>query len=58
MTRRHVRAAVVLAMLLGSGLFALRIPAAEGGWLPAGLALLALTARQLRRRTSPESRRA
>jgi len=58
MTRRRIRAALVLAALSGSALVALRIPASEGGWLPAGLALLVLTARQLRRRTSPESRRA
>jgi hypothetical protein len=58
MTRRQLRAALVLAVLSGSVLVALRVPASEGGLLPAGLALLALTARQLRRRTSPESRRA
>jgi hypothetical protein len=58
MTRRYFRAAVVLAALLVSGLVALRVPASEGGWLPAGLTFSALTARQLRRRTSPESRRA
>ena len=58
MTRQRVRAALILAVLFGAGLVALRVPTSEGGWLPAGLALLALTARQLRRRTSPDSRRA
>jgi hypothetical protein len=58
MTRRHVRASLVLAAPLGAVLFAWRVPASEGGWLPAGLTLLVLTARQLRRLTSPESRRA
>ena len=58
MTRLRVRAAFVLAALLGALLVAWRVPASEGGWLPAALVVLALTARQLRRRTSPESRRA
>ncbi len=58
MTRRHLRAAIVLAAPLGAALVALRVPASDGGWLPAGLTLLVLTARLLRRRTSPESRRA
>jgi hypothetical protein len=57
MTRR-LRTALILAALLGAALVAVRVPASEGGWLPAGLTLLGLTARQLRRRTSPESRRA
>jgi hypothetical protein len=58
MIRRRFRAVLVLAALLGAAFVAFRVPPSDGGWLPAGLTLLALTARQLRRKTSPESRRA
>lgn len=58
MNRRRVRAAVILAAILGSTMAIFTIPAQDGGLLPGALLLLLLTGRQLRRRTSPESRRA
>jgi hypothetical protein len=58
MDRLRVRTFVVLAVLFGSTATALLVPTEDGGRLPATLLLLFLTGRQLRRRTSPESRRA
>ena len=46
MIRRHVRAAVALAALFASVLVAFRVPASEGGRMPAGLTFCALAARQ------------
>ena len=58
MNRSRLRKFVFLAVLIGSTAAALAVPTEDGGLLPATLLLLFLTGRQLRRRTSPESRRA
>lgn len=55
---RVVRLALLVVSLVLTAIFAAYVPAADGGLLPGGLVLLALSARALRRLTSPESRRA
>jgi hypothetical protein len=46
------------AALLGASAAALFIPDEEGGLVPAAVLVLFLTARLVRRRTAPQSRRA
>jgi hypothetical protein len=58
MNRQRVCAAIILVAILGSTVAAFTVRAGDGGLLPAALLLVLLTGRQLRRRTSPESRRA
>ena len=58
MTNRGVRRALFVVTLLAAALTAVFLPASDGGLMPASLVLLAVSARALRRLTSPESRRA
>lgn len=58
MANRLVGLALVLVALVGAAIFAAYVPAADGGFLPGGVVLLVVSARALRRLTSPESRRA
>lgn len=58
MTNRGIRRALFLVALLAAALTAVLVPASDGGLVPASLVLLAVSARALRRLTSPESRRA
>ena len=58
MARRIVRRTLFAVALLTAVLAAAFVPASDGGLLPSGLVLLAVSAQALRRLTSPESRRA
>jgi MYXO-CTERM domain-containing protein len=54
----RVRPALVLLALCAASVSAVCVPSEDGGLVPAAVLLLVLTARLVRRRTSPESRRA
>jgi len=56
--RERVRPALMLFALVAAVAAAVCVPNEDGGLVPAAVLLLFLTARLVRRRTSPESRRA
>jgi len=56
--RGQIRPVVMLAALIAATFVAVCVPNDEGGLLPGAVLLLFLTARLLRRSTSPASRRA
>jgi len=57
MPKLPVRAFVLLAALVAAAVSAACVPAEDGGLVPGALLVLALSARFVRRRTSPEWRR-
>jgi hypothetical protein len=58
MRTRAMRTALLAAALGAAAWTAHSFPAAQGGLMPAALLGIGVTARELRRRTSPESKRA
>jgi hypothetical protein len=58
MRNRLMRTALLTAALGAAAWTAHSFPASQGGLMPAALLGIGVTARELRRRTSPESKRA
>ena len=58
MKSRFTRTVLLAAALVAAAWAAHSLPASRGGLMPAALLGIGVTARELRRRTSPESKRA